>query len=89
MGCAFLFRNNLMEDFVNIQSLLAAASFTGIGFAIVWVLFWTALVPEIFPGWTWEGHEALIVPVFLTGALVGPLAVAFSRTNNSSRRRYR
>ena len=74
---------------MNIQSLLTAAIFTGIGFAIAWVLFWAALVPEIFPGWTWEGHEALIVPVFFTGAFVGPLAVALSGGNSSSQKRYR
>ena len=74
---------------MNIQSLFTAAIFTGIGLAFAWVVFWAFIVPAVFSGWTWEGHEALIVPVFFTGAFVGPLAVAFSGGNGSSRKGYR
>lgn len=63
---------------MNPQTLIMAAAFTGIGWVVAWVIFWSALVPAIFSTQIWEGHQELIVPVFFIGAIVGALLVASS-----------
>ena len=50
---------------------------SAIGGAILWVAFWTVLVPEALSV-TWQGHEALLAPVFLVAGAVGAVAVFVS-----------
>ena len=61
-----------------------------IGLVIAWVGFWSAIVPQVFDGWTWHGYELLIKPLFVLGGFLGGfggLAVGFLGSNRSSRKR--
>ena len=60
-------------------AILAVACVTGLLLMFAWVALWTDVVPLIFFGWTWTGHEALLGPVFFTGVIGGLLGLAFIR----------
>ena len=53
-----------------IGSILAGLIF-GVALAILWVVFWTVAVPGTLPGQEWDGHDALTVPIFCFGWLIG------------------
>ena len=56
------------------QRLLTVAFSTAIALPIVWVIFWSALMPQIFNGGTWAGYESLIPHLFFVGLVGGPVA---------------
>ena len=33
--------------------------------AVLWVVLWTVTLPSVFPSLTWDGHDALTVPIFV------------------------
>ena len=50
---------------------------TAIGGAILWVAFWTILIPEAFST-TWTGYDSLTVAIFMITGLAGALAAFVS-----------
>ena len=54
---------------------LIAALVAGILPAFAWVAFWNDMVPRVFYGWTWAGHESWLGLVILAGVIGGPLAL--------------
>ncbi len=41
----------------------------GVLVAVAWLVFWTFVVPQTIGGQVWDGHTALIAPVFLVASL--------------------
>ncbi len=66
---------------MGIGQFLTAAFVGSMLLAIGWVAFWNFIVPSVFFGWTWAGHDALIGPVFFAGLIGGPLALAATFLN--------
>ena len=54
---------------MNIQKLLIQAMVFSIVISVGWVVLWTIVVPAIFGGRTWAGHESWIIPGLLGGML--------------------
>lgn len=57
-----------------LQAIGITALVGGIVAAILWVALWTIAFPGV-----WPGHEALILPVFLIGAVGGPILLIFGK----------
>lgn len=57
-----------------LQAIGISALAGGIGLAILWAALWTVAFPGV-----WPGHEALTLPIFLIGAVGGPILLIFGR----------
>ena len=64
---------------MNPMGYILGAVVSGVVAAFAWVAFWTVLVPEIWNGRVWTGHEGLIVPVFFVGCAAPVLALFLKR----------
>ena len=74
---------------MNAQTLIVTSALTGIGWVVVWVMFWSFFVPAVFSRQIWEGYEVLIVPVFFIGTIVGALFYTSGGNGPSGGRRRR
>ena len=52
---------------MNPAAVIMGMVISGVVATFVWVAFWAVLIPEIFNGWVWAGHEGFVVPVFFLG----------------------
>ena len=59
---------------MKIQDVLVSGVLIGALAAIAWVLFWSVFIPEVSPGLSWPGHDALVVPVFAVGCVGGAVS---------------
>ena len=58
---------------MNPAAVFTGMVMSGVIASIIWIFFWALLIPEIFNGWVWAGHEEFLVPVFFLG-FAAPLA---------------
>ncbi|MDE2801407.1 MAG: hypothetical protein OXK21_00820 [Chloroflexota bacterium] len=63
---------------MDIQKLLVQAAIFSIVISIGWVAFWTVIVPALFGGRTWAGHESWLIP----GAIAGLLGILLASTSS-------
>ncbi|MDE2900262.1 MAG: hypothetical protein OXN15_04470 [Chloroflexota bacterium] len=54
---------------MDFQKLLIRAAVFSIAISIGWVAFWTVVVPALFGGRTWSGHESWLIPGIIAGLL--------------------
>ncbi len=71
------------------MSAVLAAVITSVGLPIAWVGIWSVIVPLIFDGWTWQGYDALVRPLFFIGGFAGAVVGAITGMKGASRKRRR
>ena len=54
---------------MNLQAIVAEAFFAGLALAILWVVLWALLVPEIPFIPVWQGYESIVPHIFVFGFL--------------------
>ena len=54
---------------MGIGQFLTAAFVGSMLLAFAWVAFWNDMVPRVFYGWTWAGHESWLGLVILAGVI--------------------
>ena len=64
---------------MGLGQFLTAAIATALLLAFAWVALWNVIVPSVFFGWTWAGHDAWFGLVFFAGVIAGPLGLVFFR----------
>ena len=63
---------------MDFTKIFYSAAFTGVGAAILWVVFWALFVPEVLPILTWSGYEVMITPLFVVGCFGGAVGRVLS-----------
>ena len=64
---------------MSLQQLVIMAVATGVLLMFAWVALWAVVVPSIFFGWTWAGHDAWFGAVFFAGLIGVLLGVVLTR----------